>query len=49
MNYEDEVILQMIDEYCQSSKGTEIKKQLDLIEKYLIILIKEVVKNNEYI
>lgn len=47
MNYEDEVILQMVNEYCQSSKGTEMKKQLDLIEKYFIILIKEVIKNNE--
>ena len=26
MNDEDKVILQMVDEYCQSDKGTEMKK-----------------------
>ena len=47
MSYEDEVILQMIDEYCLSPKGAEMKRTLDLIEKYFIALITEVTKNNE--
>lgn len=47
MNYEDEVILQMVDEYCRSDKGTEMKKTLDSIEKIFIALIMEVIKNNE--
>lgn len=47
MNYEDEVILQMIDEYCQSPKGAEMKKTLDSIEKFFITLITEAIKNNE--
>ena len=48
MNYENEVILQMVDEYCQSHKGAEMKKTLDSIEKFFIMLITEaIIKNNE--